>query len=231
MPEPLAPSLPVARNAHRRHPERRAGTAYRDPYDWYVEEGWCTGLLLDALAAAGTPVTGRVLDPACGVGTVVEVLRGRGLDAVASDIVDRGCPGAAAGVDFTQPGAWPAGSADWVVTNPPYYGGDGSRAYVERGLEVARVGVAVLVPVGFLFSQARHDWWRAQPVERLLYLSQRCSMPPGALLLSGEVQRGGGKEDYLWAVFRHGALWPPVSDWLPPAVTERGRRKIMARSL
>ncbi|MGQ9367712.1 hypothetical protein [Azospirillum sp. ST 5-10] len=207
--DPLPAPLPVAKNALNRH----GSAAYEhDPHDWYVEEPWCTDELLRAVDFAGT-----VLDPACGMGRIVEACRRHGLDAIGSDLVDRGYRHCTPLVDFTLPGAWPAGSFDNVICNPPYYSGKGSVAFVEAGLRVARRRVAALVPLPFLAGQRRHALYRrAWPVSHVLVLSRRPSMPPGRLLVEGSVTQKGGKEDYVWIVLTHGHGGPPVVDWLLP---------------
>jgi hypothetical protein len=205
MSTPLPAPLPVAKNAHNRHKTEWV----HDPCDWYVEEPWCVDLLIDSLG-----LTGTVLDPACGRGTIVEVCRRRGLDTTGSDLVDRGYPSCVAPVDFTLAGAWPQESFDHVVTNPPYYRSRGTVAFLEAGLRVARRSVSVLAPLPFLASQSRNPWFRGLPISHVLILSQRPSMPPGALLEAGAIRQAGGKEDYVWIVASHGHRGLPVVDWV-----------------
>ncbi|MBK3799464.1 hypothetical protein GAY33_09530 [Azospirillum brasilense] len=202
----LPAPLPVAVNAIHRH---KGGEYEHDPHDWYVEEPWCTDVLLDAV-----PFTGTVIDPSCGSGRIVEACRRRGLDAVGSDLVDRGYPHCTPRIDFTLPGAWPRGSFDNVICNPPYYSGKGSVAFIDAALGVARHRVAALVPLPFLAGQRRNPWFKGLPVSHVLVLSRRPSMPPGKLL--GTVAQKGGKEDYTWIVCTHGHVGLPSLDWLMP---------------
>lgn len=192
-------TLRPARNAINRHATRRpaAKRAVDNPHDWLIEDYWCTEALLD---------------PAAGSGRILAVCRSRGMEATGSDLVDRGC-GAVTPVDFTRAGAWPPDSFDNIITNPPYYGGEGAVAFIERALVVARRAVAALVNLAFLASQGRYPLWRRWPCSHLVILSRRSSMPPGALLMAGEVEPRGGKEDYVWAVFTRGHVGPPVALW------------------
>lgn len=217
--------LKQASNSMNRH----ATTWVKSPHDWYVEEAWCNDLLIDAVPhwAGGT-----VLDPACGSGLVVEAFRRRGFDAIGSDLVDRGYEHCWPGVDFSQPGVWPARSFDYVASNFPYYSGAGTRQFTLHGLAVARKGVAILAPVPFLASQERYAWFKGLPVSLILIMSARPSMPPGELLQSGAVRQKGGKEDYCWIVFEHGHVGRPQFDWIMPSddvlQARRPRRRLRA---
>src|SRR6185437_3036215 len=55
---------------------------------------------------------------------------------------------------------------DWVVTNPPFLK---AAEFVERGLEIARRGVAVLCRMAFLESAARYELLHG-PKSRLAYV-------------------------------------------------------------
>jgi len=225
----LPPPLPIAENAINRHSVR---PDYRDPYDFYIEDRWCADVLLDAFPTW----RGVSLDPACGSGRIVDACRRRGFDALASDLLARSCPGCVPGIDFTSPGAYPAGSVDYLISNPPFYGSAGVMAFVENGLAVARKAVAVLAPITFAAGQERHAWFKGLPWSHFCVLSARSSMPPGLLLEAGAVRQRGGKEDYAWFVFTHGWDGPPLTLLLmpPPDVMEamgRGKRKKRGRAV
>jgi hypothetical protein len=202
--------LKQAANSMNRH----RTTWVKSPHDWYVEEAWCSDLLIDAVPhwAGGT-----VLDPSCGSGLVVEAFRRRGFDAIGSDLIDRGYEHCWPGVDFSLPGAWPPGSVDYVASNFPYYSGAGTRQFTLNALAVARKGVAILAPVPFLASQERYAWFKGLPASLILIMSARPSMPPGELLQAGRVKQHGGKEDYCWIVFEHGHQGRPQFDWIMPS--------------
>jgi hypothetical protein len=97
------------------------------------------------------------------------------------------------------------------------------REFIEKALIETKQGgiVAALVPLSFLVSQERHDFFQRPEVERIIFLSKRPSMPDGDALLAGKVKRGGGHAVYGWMVFRAGgrsgdcvtADW-----WMPPAI-------------
>lgn len=113
------------------------------------------------LLNAGAPLRKRVWEPACGAGHIVNVLRERGHEVYATDIVDRGCP------DFLQ---WdflwefesnPAGDVD-IITNPPYAT---ALEFVERALTYVKDGANVwmLLRLQFLEGKARRRLFDVAP--------------------------------------------------------------------
>ncbi len=174
-----------------------------EPQDWYVEDGWCWDLLF-----AQETFQGEIVDPCCGEGTVPARAIAAGYEASGSDLVDR----RPFVVDFPFKrldilGAeWDrSGVVDNVCFNPPYSyeKGIGKRC-IERALQIARRKVAALVPTKFVASQDRYFLFTRTPLRRIYWFSSRPSMPPGSLLRSGAVERGGGKVDYCCMVWEHG---------------------------
>jgi len=157
--------------------------------DFYIEPAWSVELLLDA-----EPFVGVVWDPACGSGTIVKTCSARGIDAVGSDIVDRGFGGVQ---DFLDPAAEFVNVHN-IVSNPPYRD---AADFIARALAVARRKVAMLVQSKFPYSQRRHALFTEHPPSTLYFLSTRPSMPPGDKLLAGTLKAEGGKLDYLWMVW------------------------------
>jgi hypothetical protein len=184
-------------NAINRHVTREFK---RHADDWYVEPAWCWGALFSNVRIEGT-----VLDPCCGGGTGLEYCAAHGINAIGSDLVDRGAGMVAA--DFLSR-EYPL-IADNIVTNPPY------RLTVEiayQALHRARRKVALLVPLPFLCSQRRYELFSATPVSDVVILSRRPSMPPG----DAGVRATGGKEDYCWVVWDHDVIGAPVIHWAKP---------------
>jgi len=176
--------------------------------DWYVEPAWTVEALLDAVDfGAGA------YDPACGAGTIPDVLKARHLPTWGSDVVDR-AGGRFKVRDFlrqperTRP-TWPA-----IITNPPYRD---LEAFVARGLEEVLPGgrVAVLAPLKWAASQERYALFTRPEMERVLVLSRRPSIPPGEFLKAGG-KASGGSIDFAWFVFQRGRndLGPPTIGWL-----------------
>lgn len=218
----LKSALAPAVNAAARHRPSRA-RAEKDPYDWYVEEPHAVHCLLDVLEELGCRPTG-VLDPFAGMGTIPAACRERGIPARGSDVADRGCADVAGGIDFLGIPPYAPGSADWIVTNPPYYSGRGPVAALVPALRTARIGVAFLVNLPFLCSQGRHPFFHRHRPSDIVILSMRPSMPPGALLAARAVKQTSGKEDYCWIVWRHDAgRTGTVTHWRLPRPEHRPR--------
>lgn len=98
----------------------------------------------------------RVWEPACGPGAIASVLREKGHDVLATDLVDYDSPHQnAGGVDFLTPGT----AEDFndggrvIVTNPPF---KDAHTFVGRALYFAPY-VAMLLRLAFLESERRRD--------------------------------------------------------------------------
>ena len=180
----------------------------RDPLDFYVE----TEAAVESLfGAVYLPLGCLVWDPACGIGTIPTVATKLGYPARASDIVDRGFPGADQ-IDFLSEDVRRQRYDDRVaiVCNPPF---SKAAQFIEQALAIADHHVAMLLPIKFLASQRRRKLFAETPVSQVLILSKRPSMPPGAVLAAGG-KRGGGKEDFCWIVWHRAHVGPPQIGWL-----------------
>jgi hypothetical protein len=190
----------------------------RDPYDFYVEEPWCSGALFEL-----EPFIGSILDPACGSGNILRSAKAHGLEAIGTDLVDRG-PHCSSIGNFFDPTFRArlldlcGGQVDNIVCNPPYGRGVTAAAFVTEAINLAYGKVAMLVQNKFPFSQRRHGFFTTPPTApaRLYYLSERPSMPPGELLQLGLIEPTGGKVDYLWIVWERSHRGPTTAHWLPP---------------
>lgn len=168
----------------------------RHPEDWYVEPRFCVEALADLIEPGlnGSLWRGRksgVWDPSCGAGNILSVFRDRGFSVIGTDIVDRlsldfhGCH------DFLQlerdvlpPGIWS------IIFNPPYRDAEN---FARQALRLAKRFVAILVPLNWLASRARHAFFTEHPPLYVAYLSQRPSMPPGDVVadLGNRAFKGG----------------------------------------
>ena len=88
------------------------------------------------LLNAGAPLRQRVWEPACGAGHIVNVLRERGHEVCATDIVDRGCPDSCVQDFLWEFDDGEIGDVD-IMTNPPYAT---ALEFVERALACAKNG-------------------------------------------------------------------------------------------
>ena len=88
-----------------------------------------------------------IWEPMAGAGAIVKPLRRAGHEVIASDIVDRGCPDAASGIDFLQVTAKPP-RVDCIVSNPPFSKAEEIIYHALYNLEVPKV--LMLLRLAFL---------------------------------------------------------------------------------
>lgn len=170
--------------------------------DWYVEPASTVEALFDV-----ERFKGMIYDPACGLGTIPKVAESRGLPSYGSDIAERGY--GLSGKDFLTT---PHPSVANIVCNPPF---KLAEAFLYRALEIASYKVAFLLRLTFLEGQKRRALFANTPLARVHVCSSRISMPPGAALAAGTVERGGGSVAFAWYVWEHGYDGKPTLNWLP----------------
>jgi hypothetical protein len=198
---------------------RNAFTYQRDELDFYAEPGWVSELLIDA-----EKYQGKVLDPCCGNGNIGRAFERRRHPIRSTDYAVR--PYGECGKDFLDP-ATDYGTVDHIVCNPPFRH---TEAFIVRALGIVRRSAAFLVPLKWLASQTRYDFFETygRPA-RVYVLSNRASMPPGEFLdpdtglfaaddpngkwKAGDVPSGGAI-DYCWVVFVPGYGGPTDMRWL-----------------
>jgi hypothetical protein len=175
-------------------------------HDFYVEPAWIVEALYDAEGFAGD-----VWDPACGICTIPGLFNENRHEVYASDLVYRGhhlsCPHS---VDFLE-SCCPSGTVDNIVCNPPY---ELAVPFTHKALGIAKSKVAMLVNSDFLYSQDRYSFFTETRPYCVYYSSRRPSMPPGEMLLSGEVKASNGKRNYCWVVWHVGYRGETFSRWL-----------------
>ncbi len=172
--------------------------------EWYVEPSWSVAAL-----ATVENLAHKVYDPACGGGTIPRTLSALGHEVIGTDLVDRGYGQV---VDFLT--ATPRDLDADIVCNPPYLRGEGTIAFINRAVSANYRKACFIVNESFLFSRRRKALFEAWPLARIWFLSDRPSMPPGALLASGEVEAKGGTANYSWLVFMPHHDGPPTCGWV-----------------
>jgi hypothetical protein len=193
----------------KRKPRKKA---WRDPHDWYCEGPEPVESLFDFL-----DVVGDVYDPCCGRGNITDVARARGHGIAATDLVDRGYVRLATTADFLKSWSDRATFAN-IIFNPPYsYQKKICENFIRKALTLAHRRVCALVPVTFLGSLERHDWFaHEQPPTQILYLSKRPSMPPGTKIAElGNQAFKNGKVNYCWLTYDLIDPTPLPPAWLP----------------
>lgn len=102
------------------------------------------------------PIVGPVWEPACGPGVITKELRNRGIEVVASDLVnygDRQCPDSQSNIDFLMEQRAPD-SVKCIVTNPPY---KLAAQFVRHAVALKVPRIVMLLRLSFLESMDRCD--------------------------------------------------------------------------
>lgn len=193
---------------------------YDEHHDDFTTPPWAVRAFFEHVAPELmlNPRSLIMLEPAAGRGHMVGVLKELKFKVRASDKLDYG-----AGFDVANyaDGVKKLPPYDVMFTNPPY---KLARAFVERGLNEARVGVAVLLRTIWLESVTRYDTiFKLRPPTRVAVFSRRMQAAHGKLV------RGGG------AMMSHSWFWWDKRDtnyqqrgtrlsWIPPDAQQKLER-------
>jgi hypothetical protein len=174
----------------------------RDPDDWYVEPDWCN----DGLFAV-EKFDGVIVDPCCGMGRILDAAWRAGYPTLGFDIRDRS---ASARHHFVQ-GDFFTSSEEYenIACNPPYKYDD---EFVAAAVRRARRKAAILLRAQWANAGTRSRWLESLPLRRVLALTPRPSMPPGAVIKAG-INPSGGLQDYAWFIFERGYGGRPEFGW------------------
>lgn len=124
-----------------------------DSLDDFPTPPWATRALCELLAMHHTDIGAMtVWEPACNRGHMARPLAEYFGSVIASDIHDYGYAEHVDTRDFLFPHDWLG--IDWIITNPPFRLAE---QFIQRGLEIAYEGVAVLVRSSFIESVGRYE--------------------------------------------------------------------------
>jgi hypothetical protein len=170
----------------------------RDQHDFYIEPAWCSQRLFEV-----ETFKGKIWDPACGTGRIIDAAIDAGHVTDESDLVDRG---RGYRLDFLTSGA----TVPNIVSNPPF---GIAETFVARALELAERKVVMLLPTKWIQGERRARWLAGTSLRRVWFLCPRPSMPPGRAILGG-LKPGNGTTDYAWFVWERGWRPQPEIRWL-----------------
>lgn len=183
-----------------------------DGPDFFPTPSWATHALLEH-----EKFEGAIWEPACGDGSMAEVLVERGYSVLASDLFDRGY--GEPGVDFLSAKR----RAPNIITNPPYNAAEG---FVRSGLEKADSKFALLLRLAFLEGANRQKTiFSASPPTRVWVFSERITFYP-----AGSVQKGSGTTAYAWFVWDKAHIGTAELKWFPPGYKRRFSDLAQARN-
>jgi len=177
-------------------------------------------------------LTQTLWEPACNRGALFHGLAPYFAISTGTDIfeyVQDGGPSHT--VDFLWPGSDEMiGDVDWIITNPPFRLAED---FIERALDVAKVGCAMLLRTGFLHGGTRYErLFKHRPPTRVLHFAERVVMLKGRLVRAGAtdwigtriareknpdapLKKASTATDYSWFIWMHG-VDPVRPAWVPP---------------
>lgn len=181
-----------------------------DSLDDFPTPPWATRALCEFLLGEGFDLGEMSCrEPAANRGHMVKPLAEYFGAVLASDVHDYG-----AGFpvrDYLFGPAEHLSRTDWTITNPPFRLAE---QFIARGLELSRVGAAMIVRTSFLEGQDRCETlFQKRPPAFVLQLSERCGMFKGRLMRLGTkftdalgVERSAATAtSYCWIVWIHGS--------------------------
>lgn len=181
-----------------------------DSLEFFPTPPWATrALLAHVIPNAG----GQVWEPGAGAGHMASVL-GEKFEAVwKSDVHDYGGldeVGSFVGVGLDV-AKGPPQASDWIITNPPFSLGV---AFAQRGVDVARVGVALLLRSQWIEGVERfHSLFSVRPPAIVAPFVERVPMVKGRWDPDGSTATS-----YAWFVWRSGLMRTSSTQliWIPP---------------
>jgi hypothetical protein len=176
-----------------------------DSPDDFPTPPWATRALLEHVINVNLLTEQTCLEPACGAGHMVRVLREYFREVHYSDAYEYGY---GAIRDFLAD-PFEDDSYDWVITNPPFRLAE---EFILRALDIARVGVAILARTVFLESAGRYKaLFQERPPGVFAQFVERVPMVKGRLDAKATTATG-----YAWFVWQHQAPNVPCLTWIPP---------------
>lgn len=176
-----------------------------DSPDDFPTPPWATRALLEHVIGPADVKLLTCLEPACGAGHMAKVLKEHFADVRCSDAHDYGYATVRDYLSFP----YETKAIDWVITNPPFRLAE---EFVIRSLDVARVGVAMLVRTVFLESVGRYQrLFNIHPPTVFAQFVERVPMVKGRLDAKATTATG-----YAWLVWEHGLKLDTRVVWIPP---------------
>lgn len=176
-----------------------------DSLDFFPTPLWATRALCEHVIKLGSC---RVWDPACGDGAMVRALGEYALAVAGSDVHDYGRGFAVH--DFLMPFMPDGiGASDWIITNPPFRL---AQEFIQRGLDLAEYGVAMLVRSVFVESIGRYEQlFRPRPPALIAQFVERVPMLKGRLDKDASTATS-----YAWIVWTRETAEQTRFIWIPP---------------
>ncbi|WP_299686715.1 hypothetical protein [uncultured Tateyamaria sp.] len=200
----------------------------RDSLDDFPTPPWATRALCEKLIGLGEPLSSQsAWEPCCNRGFMATPAAEYLNEVYATDVHDYGWSGQQAVRDFLIPWDGSDPVVDWVIANPPFRL---ALEFIQRGLQVARAGVAVFVRTAFVEGLERFNaLFRDTPEAVFMPFVERVVLWKGVLLdpdvpvcrfneKTGEheIKKPSSATSYCWLVFKRDHLGRGVVDRIGP---------------
>lgn len=185
-----------------------------DSPDNFPTPPWATRALLEHVLGGKSKLSEQsVLEPACGGGYMVRVLKEYFGQTYYSDAFDDTCGPCR---DFLFP-PYETDKFDWVITNPPFRLAE---EFIARALGTSRVGVAMLARTVFLEGVGRHTrLFSLTPPTKFVQFTERVPMVKGRV-----DPKASTATSYAWFVWEKYVQKKSQLVWIPPC------RKVLERA-
>jgi len=166
---------------------------------------WATRALIEHVLGGEKLSKLNCLEPACNKGYMSRVLEEYFRSVQSSDVWDYGYGKVE---DFLN-SSYQTGDVDWIITNPPFRLAED---FINKSLEIASVGVAILARTVFLESVGRYNrMFKINPPSVFAQFSERVPMVKGRLDKKASTATG-----YAWFVWHLERKNDTRVVWIPP---------------
>lgn len=183
--------------------------AQRQTEDFYATEPKALEIFLEQLEKDGVKLSEKIWECSCGQGHLANILKEKGYDVIASDLIDRGY--GQGGIDFLSDfliDREKSYKGD-ILTNPPF---KLAEKFVEKGMELLLEGnkLILFLKIQFLEGQKRKELFNKYPPKYVYVNSARqlCAK-------DGEFEKyTATTQFYAWYVWEKGFIGEPIIRWI-----------------
>ena len=154
-------------------------------------------------------LTGTILEPACGDGTISKILRVHYPHSiiVSTDLIYRGY--GVGDVDFLTHDF--GQKYDNIITNPPF---KYAKEFIEKGLEWSTDKVVMFAKIQLLEGKSRFKMFEKSPLKYVYVHSERQSPWMNGNPLNEKGKKWNSAMCFAWFVFQHKYKGEPIIRWL-----------------
>ena len=183
--------------------------ADRQQDDFYATEPRALEVFLAQLEKDGLKIDKKVWECSCGQGHLANLLKEKGYDVLATDLIDRGY--GTGGVDFLDSYLLDK-QENWfgdILTNPPF---KLAEKFVEKGMDLLPIGnwLILFLKIQFLEGKKRKELFKKYPPKYVYVNSARqlCAK-------DGEFEKyTSTTQFYAWYVWEKGYTGEPIIRWI-----------------